>query len=267
MSASPRGRWIAKLLIASLIGNALFVVGGLVVLHRKGGWLFIQQKIDAWQHPHVPTAMSNDGSYRNRVDHFHTLAALGIHSDIVFAGDSHPEKGDWSMLFGRPVTNRGIGGETLGDLRARLLDLLAPHPRLLILQIGSNDIDEVVLSAPTMQKLKDDYAALLNTIARDAPQTKVMVTSLLPVTREHTNGAASNDQLPMLNAYVLGLCAAHPGCIGADATTALSDADGNLRQEFSFDTTHLNGPGYAAWAAVLRPLVDQAMGSISIASP
>ena len=260
-------RWITRLLIVSLTGNALFVVGGLVVLQRKGGWGFIQQKIEAWQHPHVPTSMSDDGSYRNRVDHFHALATLGIHSDIVFAGDSHPEKGDWSMLFGRPVTNRGIGGETLDDLRARLPDLLAQRPRLLILQIGSNDIDEVVLSTQAMQKLKDDYAALLDTIARDAPQTKIMLTSLLPVTREHPNGAASNAQLPMLNAYVRSLCTALPACINADASAALSDADGNLRQEFSFDTTHLNGPGYAAWAAVLRPLVDQAMGSINIASP
>ncbi len=267
MSAPLHSRWITRLLIASLIGNALFVVGALVVLHRKGGWGFIQQKIDAWQHPHVPTAMAEDGSYRNRVDHFHALAALGIHADIVFAGDSHPEKGDWSMLFGRPVTNRGIGGETLDDLRARLSDLLALHPRLLILQIGSNDIDEVVLSAQAMQQLKDDYAVLLDAIARDAPQTTILLTSLLPVTREHPNGAASNAQLPMLNAYVRGLCAAHPKCITADATSVLSDAEGNLRQDFSFDTTHLNGPGYAAWAAVLRPLVDQAMGSISIASP
>ena len=50
------------------------------------------------------------------------------------------------------------------------------------------------------------------------------------------------------------------GATYVDLWPALASPDGALRTELSRDSLHLNGPGYDAWVAVLRPhLAHRAM--------
>lgn len=184
---------------------------------------------------------------------FHEQAQNGETAALVLAGDSHIQHGDWRQLLDRPVANRGINGETLTEFVARLPDLLAMHPHQLLLQIGSNDLDSIVLSPPQQQALVNTYAGLLDRLATEAPATQVIVTTILPVTDRHANGVASNAQLPAINAQLLALCAQHAHCSGLDASRVLADAAGNLRSDYSVDTEHLNADGYAAWAAQIKP--------------
>lgn len=183
---------------------------------------------------------------------FHEMAQNGETAGLVLAGDSHIQHGDWRHLLGQPIANRGINGETLPEFVTRLPDLLAMKPRLLILQIGSNDLDSIVLSPVQRQALVNAYAGLLDRLAAEAPTLQVIVTTILPVTTRHAEGAASNAQLPAINAQLLSLCAQHPRCTGLDASQVLADASGNLRREYSIDTEHLNADGYAAWAAQIK---------------
>lgn len=51
--------------------------------------------------------------------------------------------------------------------------------------------------------------------------------------------------------------AAESGAIYVDLWPALAQADGSIRPEMTRDGLHLSLAGYAAWVAVLRPLLSR----------
>src|SRR3954465_13997073 len=58
---------------------------------------------------------------RMRGDLFHALATAAVtHRDVVVVGDSLTERGEWWELLDRPVANRGVAGDTVAAVRARL---------------------------------------------------------------------------------------------------------------------------------------------------
>jgi GDSL-like Lipase/Acylhydrolase family len=182
---------------------------------------------------------------RMRASQFATVGAAPGH--IVFLGDSISQGGLWPEWFaGVPVLNRGIDGETSADLLRRV-DSAVREPRAVFLLIGTNDLHTGV----SLQQITANVRALLAEIERRAPGTPVVVQSVLPRTRRF------RDDLRLLNrAYRQLADRSGENVQYLDLWPALADENGDLRREYSEDRLHLNGPGYAAWVGVLRPLVD-----------
>ena len=67
---------------------------------------------------------------------------------IIFAGDS--VIGGWKLqkdFAGKPVANRGIGGDVTRGLLFRFQeDILDLHPKAIVLHIGSNDLSQYALA-------------------------------------------------------------------------------------------------------------------------
>ncbi|HEX8110452.1 MAG TPA: GDSL-type esterase/lipase family protein, partial [Kofleriaceae bacterium] len=78
---------------------------------------------------------------RARGDLFHALATGTVtRRDVVVVGDSLTECGEWWELLDRPVANRGVAGDTVAAVRARLDDIVAMDPRVVVVGIGVNDL-------------------------------------------------------------------------------------------------------------------------------
>jgi lysophospholipase L1-like esterase len=165
----------------------------------------------------------------------------------VFLGDSITQGGLWQEWFaGAPVLNRGIDGETSGDLLRRV-DSAVCEPRAVFLLIGTNDLTW----GASLQQITANVRALLAEIERRAPATPVVVQSVMPRTPRF------RDDLRLLNrAYRQLVDGSGEHVAYLDLWPALADGDGDLRAEFTEDRLHLNGPGYAAWVEVLRPHVE-----------
>lgn len=182
---------------------------------------------------------------RMRASQYATLGAPSRR--VVFLGDSITQGGLWQEWFaGAPVLNRGIDGETSADLLRRL-DSAVREPRAVFLLIGTNDLT----SGVPLQQIIANVRALLAEIERRAPGIPVVVQSVMPRTPRFRN------DLRLLNrAYRHLVDSSGPNVRYLDLWPALADDAGDLRPEFTEDRLHLNGPGYAAWVDVLRPLVD-----------
>jgi len=182
---------------------------------------------------------------RMRASQFATLGAPPGH--LVFLGDSITQGGLWQEWFaGAPVLNRGIDGETSADLLRRV-DSAVRDPLAVFLLIGTNDLT----SGVPLQQITANVRALLAEIDRRAPGTPVVVQSVMPRTPRF------RDDLRLLNrAYRRLVDGSADNVTYLDLWPALADDDGDLRAECTEDRLHLNGPGYAAWVEVLRPLVD-----------
>jgi lysophospholipase L1-like esterase len=182
---------------------------------------------------------------RMRASQFATVGASPRH--IVFLGDSITQGGLWQEWFaGAPVLNRGIDGETSADLLGRV-DSAVHDPLAVFLLIGTNDLT----SGASLQQITANVRALLAEIERRAPGTPVVVQSVMPRTPRF------RDDLRLLNrAYRRLVDGAGSDVEYLDLWPALADDSGDLRREYTEDRLHLNGPGYAAWVDVLRPVVD-----------
>ncbi|MGW4533195.1 GDSL-type esterase/lipase family protein [Nocardia sp. NPDC004340] len=161
---------------------------------------------------------------------------------VVFFGDSITEGGLWDEWFPEvaPV-NRGIGGNTVDDLRARI-DTAINAPSAIFLLIGTNDLGLGQSPAQVAENLR----RLVEEIRDRAPHVPLYIQSVMP------RKAKFAARIRELNA------AAWQTAALADATyidlwPTLADSNGALRPEFTRDGLHLSGAGYAAWIEVLKP--------------
>jgi lysophospholipase L1-like esterase len=161
---------------------------------------------------------------------------------VIFLGNSITEGGNWSELFpGKPVLNRGIGGDVTAGVLARMDEIVRHEPSKLFICIGTNDLAKGV-DVPTILA---NYSSIIRTVKEKSPATAIYVQSVLPVGRtvvfSHDNAA-----IPPLNKEIQQLCAAMQVTF-IDLHSVFAGADGYLKSGYTNDNLHLMGEAYLAW--------------------
>jgi lysophospholipase L1-like esterase len=168
--------------------------------------------------------------------------------DLVLLGASLVEHGEWSELLPEHRSrNRGVAGDKVADVLARLDPLLEAGPRAAFVMVGLND----VLSGRSADEIEDDHRRLARRFAEQAPGTRLVLMNLLPVRREGQDGVAANAAIDVVNAG-LARVAQEQGCELLDLAPPFRDDDGQLRADLTVDGIHLTGPGYLLWRDLLR---------------
>jgi lysophospholipase L1-like esterase len=167
---------------------------------------------------------------------------------VLFLGDSITEGAEWAEWFpGIPSLNRGIGGDTVAGVRARL-DTAINKPRLISLLIGTNDIGGIGESADP-DRIAAATHDLVRAIHTAAPGVPVLLTSVMP------RGRSFARAIQRLNALNRKMAAAE-GLTYIDVYDQLADPDGEISRAYSHDRLHLTGAGYRIWVDALRPHLD-----------
>ena len=184
---------------------------------------------------------------------FHELATGSpAQRDVVVLGDSLTERAEWWELLERPVANRGVAGDTVADVRARLDDIVAIEPRVLFVLVGINDL----AAGTPPDVLAMNHAGLVGELRWRLPHARIVVESLLPV-RDQLVGR--DDKLTTAavrrSNQLLERAAAGAGTEWLDVNAALADATGELDPRYASDAVHLSPAGYRAWAAALAPFL------------
>jgi lysophospholipase L1-like esterase len=166
---------------------------------------------------------------------------------VVFLGDSITEGGCWDEWFAElPTCNRGINGDTVAGVSARLASALN-EPQAVSLLIGTNDLGGMG-ETRDVDRIAEQVRELILALRQEAPAATLLVNSVMP------RVASMASTIGRLNEhYSEAAVEAHATFV--DLWPALAAADGSLRDEFTADHLHLNGPGYGAWVEVLRPLL------------
>jgi len=195
------------------------------------------------------------------------VAALGAKrakpGGIVFTGSSSICR--WTSLRadfrGLPVRNHGLGGSGANDLLAFFEPLIGRHqPRLVVLYTGSNDL----AAGLSVDEAFADYRAVLERIYARLPDARVIVNSV----KITPSRAAQVPQVNELNRRLRKWTSNKHWARYVDATGYLADANGQPRPEyFMADRLHLNAHGYAAWRAVLEPVVREEWAGAPSAIP
>lgn len=178
--------------------------------------------------------------------------------DVVFLGDSITH--NWAnpkyttFLSDHGYVGRGIGGQITGQMLLRMpQDVLALHPKVVVLLGGTNDL--TVLQVPDMLKAIEDNIAMMADLAK-AHGIRMILTAVMPVNDEHTPRTATRppEQILALNAWIRKYAEDHKLAY-VDYYTALSDGKDRMRSNLSADGLHPNAEGYK----LLNPLVEKAI--------
>lgn len=179
----------------------------------------------------------------------------------VLIGDSITEIFYWYELFyaytkktGQAVYNRGINGDTSDRLLERLYDnALCIDPKNLVILIGTNDIGLEIPAEVTVGNVEKILQAAL---AHD-PSMHILLTAVWPINRdvpESSAGLRTNEKIAALNS-AYALLAKKYAVQWLDYTPALSDRDGDLRADYTYDGLHPNARGCEIAAEQIIPLL------------
>lgn len=201
----------------------------------------------------LPEMTERKGAYfANKIATFREQNPTVPANSVVFLGDSITDRFDVATAFpGQPVVNRGIGGDSLDGLAARIgLSVGVLQPRTVFVMIGINDI---VFTDASIENMLERYAAILDSPELADPRRAVYVVSVLPV---RTPDPTHNMKVLALN-NGLRRVAAERNRPYVDLWNLLRDDRNALREELTTDGIHLNAAGYAIIQARLAPLVTR----------
>jgi lysophospholipase L1-like esterase len=183
---------------------------------------------------------------------------------VVFVGDSITDYWKLPNNFpGKPYINRGIDGQTTPEMLLRFRqDVIALHPKVLVVLAGTNDIAGV-----TGRTSNDDIAANYASMAElaRAHRIRVVFASLLPV-HNYTHDAEESfalrprDRILALNAWLKTYCAKN-NFVYLDYFSAVVDERGMLKRALSDDGLHPTDAGYVIMASLAEKAIHKALAN------
>ncbi len=170
---------------------------------------------------------------------------------LVLLGDSITQ--GWKNLDehfpGVKVANRGISGDTTRGMLIRLKeDVLALHPRGVVMLMGTNDLAEQ--AAP--ETIAGNVKLIIDTLHRSDEKMPIVLCLIFPSSETKQRPA---ERIQATNRLLMQTAKGHPRVTVVDTWTLFANATNDARAEYFPDLLHLNDLGYARWAAGLRPVL------------
>ena len=170
---------------------------------------------------------------------------------IVFLGDSITQ--GWGVDFkksfdGLKLANRGIGGDTTRGMLLRLQeDVLALHPKAVVLLMGTNDIEvEVPVDA-----IGRNFQKIVAALKSHDPKMPVVVCRVFP---SSATKKRPKETILAVNEKIAAAVKGDPQFTVLDTYALFANAEGDALPALFPDLLHLNAAGYAKWASALRPI-------------
>jgi lysophospholipase L1-like esterase len=185
---------------------------------------------------------------------------------VVFMGDSITDLWDdpkYGGFFpGKPYVDRGISGQTTPQMLVRFRpDVIALHPKVVIILAGTNDLSGNT-GPTTLEAIQDNLVSMAELAKGNS--IRVVLASLLPVSDyEQRDGKPivqtvrrPPEKIKALNEWMRSY-AAKNNLTYLDYYSAMMDEKGFLKDELSEDGLHPNAKGYV----VMAPLAEAAIAA------
>ncbi len=191
------------------------------------------------------------GNNPELVHHYNTFAGT---AEIVMLGDSITHLANWAELLpGRSALNRGISGDKTSDVLARLEAIEKAQPRYIFLMIGVNDIFQGVDVETVEHNIRD----IVGQLTAFATTRKVFLQSTLPCNSNLSKACASMlPVIDVLNRYLVQFAQSSEKIQFLDLVPAMSDTDGLLSVDYTYDGTHLTSAAYKIWVMELNRVLE-----------
>lgn len=185
---------------------------------------------------------------------------LANESRVVFYGNSITEA--WAPLFsrefpGKPYIGRGISGQTTPQLLVRFRqDVVALHPKVVVILAGTNDI--AGNTGPSTLEMIEDNLMAMTEIAH-ASGIRVVLSSVLPVyDYPWKPGLAPARKIVALNAWMKQY-AKTADAVYLDYHSAMADERQGMSADLARDGVHPTEAGYRLMAPLAEAAIAEAL--------
>ncbi len=186
--------------------------------------------------------------YNHRLSIFRSLPNSKEYS-VIMLGNSLINNAPWNELFPfLNILNRGISGDVVEGIIDRVDEIADENAKKIFLMTSTNDLinnQELPIS-----ELWAKYEALIIKIKEAIPGTVLYVQSTLPLNPKTKFYEGNNKRILELN-KLLDAAKDRYGYVYLDIASLLSDANGDLADEYTTDGIHLSATGYFIWAKKL----------------
>jgi lysophospholipase L1-like esterase len=229
-----------------LVTNILSLVALGLLIDRIGGLRYTWYRYK-----------TNDlGSKLMRAEHLGELhPQTGNKRVIVMFGDSQVQNAEWNEMLGSDslvLLNRGISGENIEGVISRAPDIAKLKPSAIVVWVGINDLF-YRKSASEVAKMYDDMLSKLKQVFGETP---LFVCTLAPVQAGVRHLPTDAKPIHEFNTALASLTKKHQVQL-LDLAKPLSDAEGNLKTEFTLDGVHLTHAAYD----LIKHEIAQAIGA------
>ncbi len=208
----------------------------------------------AMQLSHAQVGVVIDSSYAN--SHYRQRLAFfrqmpDSKKEIVFIGNSITEAGEWQELVPKKnVKNRGISGDVIWGVLARLDEVLSAKPAKIFLLIGINDMKRGV----PVDTIAKNYQRIVERIRSTSPRTKLYIQTVLPVNEGMLAPSYKNLKNALIDSLNMQLeaLAKSTACTYVNLHAAFPKEGGQLPKEFTTDGIHLSPTAYIRWVQYLK---------------
>ena len=172
---------------------------------------------------------------------------------VVFFGDSITQ--GWEKLgeaFPKwKVANRGISGDTSRGLLTRVEgDVLAVHPKAVVILIGTNDLDQ----GGTPEEVLANVKALVGILRKADGRMPIVVNAVMP---RGGKGGLFPEKIVGLNGMLVEAFKGDERVTFCDTFGLFDAGNGQSKREEFPDMLHPNGAGYEKWAGALGPIFEK----------
>jgi lysophospholipase L1-like esterase len=203
-------------------------------------------------------ARLNDFGGLNRYREENAMLTPAEKGRVVFFGDSITDAwghlADTGTFFsGKPYINRGISGQTTPQMLIRFhQDVLALHPKAVVILAGTNDIAGNT-GPSTLAMIEDNFTSMVE-LAKAEHVRPIMASVLPTLDYGWHRGVEPAAKIRDLNAWLREFCK-QQHITYLDYYSAMADADGGMKPGISKDGVHPNAAGYA----IMAPLAEEAL--------
>lgn len=156
---------------------------------------------------------------------------------IEFAGGSIMEDCEWKELLADDrIINRGIDGDTVEGLKARLPELLRHDPSAVFLEIGSSELGTL-----TAEEAVGGIGEIVSAFRKNDPSVEIYLFSSLPPS---SGSDVTKEAVLDYNARLKGLCE-QEGLVYIDLYSVFVSSDGYLPAEYGRSSVKLAPCAYA----------------------
>ena len=200
-------------------------------------------------------AMMLTGGYQKRVEDFKIYNKEVKKGGIVFVGDSLTENYNvYEFYKGYDVYNRGIGGDTTVGLLNRMKESVYDlSPRVVVLLIGINDFQ--LVEGSSVNTIFENINKIINNIHKNCPETKIILQSLYPISKEDNPkidklsvGSKDNANILRLNEMLKTISNVNY----LDVNSHLQDENGNFKLDYTMEGLHANSLGYTVITKLIK---------------
>ncbi|MDE5985423.1 MAG: hypothetical protein K2H13_09240 [Eubacterium sp.] len=192
-------------------------------------------------------------NYTHLNSHYCKMGQTVIAGDSITEIFNHTELyADYIKTSGKAVYNRGISGDTSDRFLERFeSNVLSIQPSNIVLLIGTNDFGYGL----PMQDTVNNIDKILSMIAEKCSGANVILQAVYPVNIQMRRyDKKKNTKIPELNAMLKKLADKHLVTF-LDLTAQLSDSNGDLKADYTYDGLHPNVFGFEVVAEKVIPLL------------